>query len=234
MSVRVDIREGTGLLLLDRPQKAHAYDREHLLALQAGFRELHAQVPVIVVGSTGDRAFCAGADLGAMADVDPLAALDLLSQLVFTEIHRATCVTIVAVQGAAVAGGCELALAADLRVVGPRASFSLPETSLGIIPSAGGCTRLTRLVGPSRAKQVILAGRKLDADTAVSWGLAMERRDDPLAAALELAATLRRRDPLAQRLAKQIIDRTEDAGSLDAERLAEALLYSQRGAAGDD
>jgi enoyl-CoA hydratase len=234
MSVRVEVHDGTGLLLLDRPQKAHAYDREHLLALRDGFRELSAQVQVVVIGSTGERAFCAGADLGAMADANPLSALDLLSQRVFTEIHSASCVTIAAVHGAAVAGGCELALAADLRIVGPRASFSLPETSLGIIPSAGGCTRLTRLVGPSRAKQVILAGRKLDAETAIDWGLAWEQHDDPLAAALERAVGLRLRDALAQRLAKQIIDRGEDSNSLDAERLAEALLYSQRSPSSDD
>jgi enoyl-CoA hydratase len=234
MSVRVEVREGVGLLLLDRPEKAHAYDRAHLLALRAGLQELQPQVRVLVVASTGDRAFCAGADLGALQAADPLDALDLLSQRVFTELHQAPLLTIAAVQGPAVAGGCELALAADLRVVGPRASFSLPETSLGIIPSAGGCTRLTHLLGPSIAKQVILAGRRIDADLALAWGLAVERHDDPLAGALALAGALGRRDPLAQRLAKQIIDRAEDPTSLDAERVAEALLYSRRSAADGD
>ena len=137
-------------------------------------------------------------------------------------------ISIAAVHGAAVAGGCELALACDLRVVGPQARFSLPETDMGLIPSAGGCTRLTRLVGPGRAKEVILGGMSIDAQTALAWGLAGRLADDPRAAALALGQRIAERDSVALRLAKQIIDRDEDPRSLAAERLAEALLYSRR------
>jgi len=228
MAIEVEVKQGIGQLILDRPRRAHAYDAAHLDALAAGIAELEAQVHVVVLSSTGEGAFCGGADLKALAAADPLDALDLQSQRVFTALARSRMVSVVAVQGPAVAGGCELALACDLRVVGPRASFRLPETELGIIPSAGGCTRLTRLVGPAVAKQVILAGRELTADEAVSFGLALVQSPTPLQRALTLAHTLAARDPVALRLAKQIIDRGEDPASLDAERVAEALLYSRR------
>lgn len=228
MGVRTETYEAVGLVLLDRPEKAHAYDRAHLDQLEAAFQELAGRVRVIVLGSTGSRAFCAGADLEAMREVDPLDALDLRSQRVFTQIARLPVVTIAAVQGPAVAGGMELTLACDLRVVGPKARFSLPETALGIIPSAGGCARLPHLLGASVAKQIILAGRSLDAAAAVSLGLALRQAESPLEDALSLGAEIARRDPLALRLAKQILDRGEDPGSLDAERVSEALLYGRK------
>lgn len=234
MAIHTDIVDGIGRLVLDRPDRAHAYDAAHLDALEAGIAELEGKVSVLVLSSTGDRAFCGGADLKALAKADPLDALDLRSQHVFTRLARSRVISVAAVQGPAVAGGCELALACDLRVVGPRASFRLPETELGIIPSAGGCTRLTRLVGASLAKQVILAGRTLSADDAVQTGLAVAVNPDPLARALTLARTLAERDAVALRLAKQIIDRDEDRGSLEAERVAEALLYQRRQARQED
>lgn len=231
MAVRVERVDGVGLLTLDRPQKAHAYDRAHLEALAAGFAELEGSVPVVVVQSTGDGAFCGGADLHELREVDPLAALDLRSQAVFTRIARSPVLTIAAVHGAAVGGGCELALACDLRIVGARARFALPELAHGLTPAAGGCTRLTRLVGPSIAKQVILFGHTLDADAAARCGLALGPVEDPRAEAKALALRqVVERDPLAARLAKQVIDRSEDPASLEAERVGQSLLYHRRGA----
>lgn len=228
MGLRSELRDEVGLVLLDRPEKAHAYDRAHLAALEEAVLALAPRARVLVLGSTGNRAFCAGADLDAMREVDPLDALDLMSQRVFTTLARLPLLTVAAVQGPAVAGGFELTLACDLRIVGPRARFSLPETALGIIPSAGGCARLPRLVGVSVAKQIILAGRSLDATAAVQLGLALRVAEDPLADALALAGELSKRDPVAVRLAKQILDRGEDVGALDAERVSEALLYTRK------
>lgn len=223
MSVLLSSQGPVATIRLDRPEKAHAYDESVLRELQAAIRGLSASV--VVVGSTGQRAFCGGADLGAMKKADPLAPLDLLSQRVFDELARHPAVSVCAVQGAAIAGGCELALACDLRVVGPRARFQLPETGLGIIPSAGGCTRATRLLGPSRSKAMILGGRSVSAAEAVDWGLALEQAEDPWSRALELASSLAERDPVALRLAKQVIDGVDGLG---AERIAEALLYHRR------
>jgi len=129
-----------------------------------------------------------------------------------------------------VAGGFELALACDLRLVGPRATLSLPETSLGIIPSAGGTTRLTAMVRPSRAREVILGGRTLSASDAVAWGLAARIVDDPLAEAVAWARRIAERSPLALRMAKRVLDALEDrGGGLAMERATEAVLYASRG-----
>ena len=148
----------------------------------------------------------------------------LYSQAVFDRLARHTAVSICAVQGAAVAGGCELALACDVRIAGPRARFSLPEVSLGLVPSAGGSTRLPAVVGPARAKEIILLGRSVDAETALAWGLVNEIHEDPVERALELGRSLLERDAVALRLAKQILVEP----SLEKERIAEALLYQRR------
>ncbi len=231
MAVHVDQEDGVGILTLDRPRRAHAYDQAHIEALAAGFAELEGSVPVVVVQSTGDGAFCAGADLHELRDADPLSALDLASHHLFTRIARSPTLTIAAVHGAAVAGGCELALACDLRLVGPDARFALPEVQHGLVPAAGGCTRLTRLVGASVAKQVILFGFNLDASEATRLGLSLGPYDDVRGEARALASRwCHTADPLAARLAKQIIDRHEDATSLESERVSQSLLYHRRGA----
>ncbi|MFN7146693.1 MAG: enoyl-CoA hydratase/isomerase family protein [Myxococcota bacterium] len=121
MPIRTESRGAVGLLRLDRPDRAHAYDRAHLDALLAGATALAEAHRVLVLTSTGDKAFCGGADLDTFGG--PLDALELRSQRVFTAIARLPVVTICAVHGAAVAGGFELTLACDLRVAGPAARF---------------------------------------------------------------------------------------------------------------
>jgi enoyl-CoA hydratase len=219
-----------GSIQLDRPARANAYDRETLFRLLAALAEL-ASSRVVVVESTGDGAFSAGADRDEMKDADPLSALDLRSDAVFDAIARAPFVTVAAVHGPAVGGGFELALACDLRLASPRARFWLPETSLGLIPAAGGCRRLTAMVGASRAKAIILGGREIDAETALAWGIVDRIVEDPRAEARSWAAQIARRDPVAQRLARAVID-AEGEGWLG--RVSEAWLYARRsGPAGD-
>ena len=227
MPVHVEREGAVGFLRLDRPDKAHAYDAAHLFALEAGGLTL-AGCAVIVVESTGDRAFCGGADRQAIAGAGPLDALDLLSQRVFTGLARLPAVLIVAVQGAAIGGGCELSLACDLRVAGPLARFGLPETALGMVPAAGGTTRLARLVGVSRAKEVILGGRELDAATALAWGLVHRVAANPRAEARVWAQALLTRDPVAMAFAKQLLDADESAAALARERVVESMLYARR------
>lgn len=228
MAVRTEIDDTVGHLVLDRPRRAHAYDREMLDALLDSARALATRASVIVVRSTGDGAFCGGADLRAMEGTSPLDALDLRSNRVFAALAELPCVTIAAVHGPAVAGGFELALACDLRVAGPAARFWLPETTLGIVPSAGGCTRLTRLAGPARAKEVILGGRVLDAEVALSWGVINRVAEDARAEAAAWARQIAGRDAVAQAAAKALIDGEPDARALSRERYAEAVLYARR------
>lgn len=228
MGIQTQINDAIGHLIIDRPSKAHAYDRVHLDAFADALQHLESRCRIVVVRSTGHGAFCAGADLSEMSTADPLSALDLRSQKVFDQLARSGCVTIAVVHGAAVAGGCELALACDFRVVSPQAVFRLPETALGLIPAAGGTTRLTHLIGASRAKQIILLGEDITAQQALEWGLATRLATTPLEAALDMANALLRRDPTALRLAKSIIDMGASPNSLMSERVAEALLYSRK------
>jgi enoyl-CoA hydratase/carnithine racemase len=234
MAIHVTIQSGLGVLTLDRPDRAHAYDQAHIAALERGFDELALSVPVVVIRSTGDGAFCGGADLAELQGVDPLSALDLASQRLFNKIARSPVLSIAAIQGPAVAGGAELTLACDLRVVGPMTRLTLPEVQHGLIPSAGGCTRLTRLAGPAVAKQVILFGRSLSASELIRFGLAVAGEPDAFAHAVEVAERfIATSDPVAARLAKQIIDRGEDPRSLEAERVSESLLYHRRASRAD-
>lgn len=227
MPVRHERQGAVAILTLDRPARAHAYDRELLDALVEGLDAL-GDAPVVVVESTGAGAFCAGADLGEVRSRTPLSSLELRSQRTFTRLARHPAVTIAAVHGAAVGGGLELALACDLRVAGPRARAWLPEPSLGILPAAGGTTRLARLVGVSRAKAVILGGEKVDAETGLGWGLWNRVAEDPRAAARAWAAEIAGRDPHAQQWAKQILDADESAAGLASERVVQSVLDGWR------
>jgi enoyl-CoA hydratase/carnithine racemase len=169
-------RRGTAAILtLSRPERMNALSRDMLLALGRLGRELTADpsVRAIVLTGSGDKAFCAGADLKERRDYTDddvrtqvglyrteLAALDLSPKPV-----------VAALNGVAFGGGLELALICDLRVAAPGALIALPETTLGIIPGAGGTQRLPRIVGEARAKEMILLGRRLTAAEALSWGL---------------------------------------------------------------
>ena len=154
-------------------------------------------------------------------------AAALYSQAVFERLAQLPIVSIAAIQGAAVAGGFELALACDLRVAGPHASFSLPEVSLGLIPSAGGSTRLPDLVGKARAREIIVGGKRLSAETALQWGLIAGIEDDPLAAAQAWAKKIANFDSNALAMAKKVL-RGSDEDRLELERLAQTVLYAKK------
>jgi enoyl-CoA hydratase len=222
--INLHIHQQMATLEIHRPNKAHAYTQQMLQELNAAWQRVEAQCSVVVIQSSGDRHFCAGADLTEMKQKRAEDALDLLSQRIFNRIATSHVVSIAAIQGPAVAGGFELALACDLRVAHPDAWFGLPEVSLGLIPSAGGCTRLTQLMGQSIAKSVILGGERISATRALQWGLVHRVDVQPKENAVNWAQKICQQDPLAIRLAKQVL---EDP-SLERERLAEAILYERR------
>jgi enoyl-CoA hydratase/carnithine racemase len=134
-------------------------------------------------------------------------------------------VSIAAVQGPAVGGGFELALACDLRVVGPRASFRFPEIELGLLPAAGGLTRLSRMLGTARTKEITWLARPIDAAEAMALGLATRNAADARTAAADLGRELLLRDPLALRLSKTLLD---GGATLKGERLAQGILTEQK------
>jgi enoyl-CoA hydratase len=222
-----------GHLQLHRPEKANAYNRALLLGLRQALASWWDDdaVRVIVISGAGERAFCGGADLDEIARADHRAALDMLSAQVFGELAAYPKVTIAAINGAAVAGGLELALACDLRLAADQAWFSLPEPLLGLIPSAGGTQRLPQTVGLARARELILGGRVWSAEEALRHGLVSEvveasrLGERAQAWALEIA----RRDPLALRLAKEALAaQAPGAHGFRLEAFAEALLYRLR------
>lgn len=227
MAIQSKITDGIGLITLDRPEKANAYDRAHLESLQAKFQHLSDRVKVVVIHSAHSRFFCAGADLDEMRDAKPEDAQNLLSQRVFTEISRSPVISIAVVDGPAVAGGFELALATDLRVIGANASFRLPEVTLGIIPAAGGSTRLAATLGASIAKHVILANQPISADQAIAWGLGIQADDNPIETAFIWAREIAN-NPDAAQSAKRIINTAAEDRSLRDEREAQAALYGKR------
>jgi len=228
MSIQSEILNGVGLISLDRPEKANAYDQAHLEDLRAAFASLTDRTSVIMIRSAHPRFFCSGADLDEMKGATPEDARNLLSQAVFTEIARSSVITIAVVDGPAIAGGCELALACDLRVIGAGAVFRLPETTLGIIPAAGGCTRLSALLGSSIAKQVILGGSSISGDEAVRWGLGVDGGSDTMLTATQWAQRLLAASPEARQSAKRIIDQAAEDRSLEDERETQAQLYAKR------
>jgi enoyl-CoA hydratase len=195
-----------------------------LQQLEEAWIEISKVCTVAIFSSTGHRAFCAGADLNELRKRSAKDAEKMHSQSLFEQISQSPITSIAAVHGAAVAGGCELALCCDLRVLGPQASFSLPEVSLGLIPSAGGCTRLPQLVGISRAKAVILGGLTIRAQQAVEWGLATSIVSDPLAEAHRWAKHIAGFDSTALALAKSVLSEP----SLEEERRCEAILYDRQ------
>jgi enoyl-CoA hydratase/carnithine racemase len=173
--VLLERRGPIAVLTIDRADRRNALSRDTLLAFGRLGRELaqDASVRAIVVTGAGDKAFCAGADLKERQGMSPddvrrqvglyrseLGALDACPKPV-----------VAAINGVAFGGGLELALVCDLRVAAPHAELALPETTLGIIPGAGGTQRLPRVVGEARAKEMILLGRKIDAKQALAWGL---------------------------------------------------------------
>jgi enoyl-CoA hydratase/carnithine racemase len=199
--------DGVALIRLDRP-KANALSIEMLSELEEAARGLHVDPPGAVVLWGGERIFAAGADVGEFGGPDEArrvgghfrAALDALAA-----VPRAT---IAAVNGYALGGGCELTLACDFRVAADNAHFGQPEILLGIIPGGGGTQRLPRLIGTSRAKDLVLTGRQVEAEEALRIGLVdrVVPAAEVIGAALAWAGELSRGPLIAQAFAKQAID----------------------------
>jgi enoyl-CoA hydratase/carnithine racemase len=232
--VRIDVDERTAVatLRLDRP-KLNALDRAMQNEIRDAALALDARDDVrAVVIYGGERAFAAGADIKEMVEWTPAEVLSQGAELeaCFTAVARIGKPVIAAVTGYALGGGCELALCADLRVVGESAQLGQPEILLGIMPGAGGSQRLPRLVGASRAKDLILTGRWVGAAEALRIGLADRVVPDAEVydRAVDLAVDLAQRPALAVRAAKQAIDRGLDVDletGLELERLHFASLF---------
>jgi enoyl-CoA hydratase/carnithine racemase len=198
---------------MDRPDRMNALSRAVVREIGRLARVAHASADVraIVLTGTGDRAFSAGADLKERQGMNEEEVRDFLSlyRVSFGHLDRCDKPVIAAINGVAFGGGLELALACDLRVMSPAATIGLTETSLAIIPGAGGTQRLTRIVGEAKAKELILLARRIDAAEALALGLVSKVAapgQTALDCALELAKPLASGAPVALAAALDAID----------------------------
>ncbi|HET6665058.1 MAG TPA: enoyl-CoA hydratase-related protein [Acidimicrobiales bacterium] len=226
--VHVERRDdGVALVTLDNP-KVNALSGELLRQLEAVAGDLTADPPGAVVVTGGDRIFAAGADIAEFGGPDEARAVGGGFRRALDAVAAIPRCVIAAISGFALGGGCELALACDLRIASERAKLGQPEILLGIIPGGGGTQRLARLVGPARAKELVLTGRQVGADEALRIGLVDEvvAPDELHGRALGLAAELARGAVVAQGLSKRAIDQGLE-GSLDAGLALEQDLFAE-------
>jgi len=230
-SIKLAISDGIAVVTLNRPEARNAINLQVVNELHAVLETLGRDetTRVLILTGAGKTAFASGADIRELRERRAADALRGINSSLFLAVERFPLPTIAAVNGYALGGGCELALACDLRIASESARFGQPEVGLGIIPAAGATYRLPQIVGAGRARELILTGRIIDADEALAIGLVNRVVPDErlLEEARSTALLIARKGPLALRAAKltlQASARGQDAGHA-AERLAQAILF---------
>jgi enoyl-CoA hydratase/3-hydroxyacyl-CoA dehydrogenase len=227
---KLETRGALALLWLDNPP-ANALSPETVDALRRAWDAVTSSAArVLVIASANPRLFCAGADIKAFTAMDDASgrAYVMGTHELLRAFERSSVVTLAAVNGLALGGGCELAMACDLRVAAESARFGQPEIKLGIIPGFGGTQRLARLVGPAKALELNLVGEPIRAQEAQALGLVNRVVPDEqlLDAALELAETLAAKAPLAVAAIKQVSAHADLDAGIAAEQAAFADVFA--------
>ena len=232
--LKVEIRGHTALVTIDNPA-ANTWDTESLPALQELVAALNAERSVfaLVITGAGDKFFSAGADLKLFADGDPETARKMAEYFgaAFEALADFRGVSIAAINGFAMGGGLEVALACDIRIAEAQAQMALPEAKVGLLPCAGGTQRLAWLVGEGWAKKMILCGERIKAPTAERIGLVEEvvEQGEALERALALAEQVGEQSPISVSMCKELIHAARDtaqAGALPLERDKFVDLFS--------
>lgn len=231
-NILINENNEVGFLSLNRPESRNALDATMLKELEEGinFLENSPKIRIIVIQSTNDKAFAAGADIKGLHKRSPLEALIPGMQALYNKIENCSKATIAVVNGFALGGGCELALACDIRIATERAKFGLPELNLGIMPGAGGTQRLARTVGKGRALDLILTGKIVDGEEAERIGLATYyTTEEKLETILDqITANILKKAPLAIQLTKMAVHKGFDVDLHTAqwiEKLSSSVLY---------
>lgn len=210
--VELKVENHLAVLTINRPEQLNCFDFETLVQLEEAVDEikLDKDIRAVIVTGAGEKAFSAGADLRERRTLNEKEVRRNVSMIrdVFTKIEEIPQPTIAAVNGYALGGGLELALVCDFRIAVKEATVGLTEVSWGIIPGAGGTQRLSRLIGTSKAKELVLTARKIGADQALELGIINKvvERDQLLAASVELAEEIMKNAPLAVTQAKYAIN----------------------------
>ncbi|MFC2949687.1 enoyl-CoA hydratase/isomerase family protein [Virgibacillus sediminis] len=232
-NIKTETDEGIFRLTLNRPDSRNALDASMLQEMEQALKEAESNpdIKVIVIQGAGGKSFAAGADIKQLYEKQPLDALVPGMQGLYNQIENFPKVTIAAVNGFALGGGCELAMACDIRVATKKAKFGLPELNLGIIPGAGGTQRLARLIGKGRAMDMILTGRIIDGEEAERVGLAtyfVEGESDLLSQIASISDAIVKKGPVAVQLAKMAVHKGFDVDEGTAqwiEKLSQAVVF---------
>ena len=219
--------DNIGIITLNRPKVLNATNSELLKELAELLDEISGDDKVrALILTGGEKVFVAGGDIQFMSQAAPLEMEEFiaLGHKVYDRIANFNKPVIAAIFGMALGGGCELALACDIRIAADNAKFGQPEINLGIIPGAGGTQRLSRVVGPGWANYLIMTGRIIKADLALKIGLVTEilPAEQLMTRARELALELAAKSPVAMRLAKSCINNGANSS------LSSGLLYEQK------
>uniref|UniRef100_A0A7C3M9N0 Enoyl-CoA hydratase/isomerase family protein n=1 Tax=Archaeoglobus fulgidus TaxID=2234 RepID=A0A7C3M9N0_ARCFL len=209
MRVKFEIEGQIGIATLNRPEKLNALDTKTRMELRDVVEEAEKSVRVLIITGSG-KAFAAGADINELLERDPVKALEAtkLGTELFLRIEELEIPVIAAINGYALGGGCELAMACDIRIASNMAKFGQPEINLAIIPGAGGTQRLPRLVGIGVAKKLVLTGEIIDAQTALKIGLVDEvvEHEKLMERSKEVAMKIVEKSPLAVKIAKKALN----------------------------
>ena len=210
-NVTCSIEQKTALVTISRPKALNALNPETLTELLELFAELqkNTELAGVIITGAGEKAFVAGADISVMQAYDPLAGREMgrLGHRVLAAIEGFPQPVIAAVNGFALGGGCELALACDIRICSPNARFGQPEVNLGVIPGFGGTQRLPRLVGTGHALELLLTGEMIDAQEACRIGLVnrVVPEEALLAECRTIIEKISTKGPLAIKLCKEAV-----------------------------
>ena len=226
--------DGITVLTIDRQEKLNSLNPQVVEEIRQALLDLEDEPPrVMIVTGAGEKAFVAGADIAAMNEMSALEAkrFSKLSQGAMELLDRSLIPTIAAVNGFALGGGCEIALACDIRIAAENALFGFPEVTLGILPGMGGTQRLPRLVGPGIAKELIFSGRRIKAKEARMLNLVnrVVPEGEAFKAAKELAEEIAANGPVAVRHAKAAMNKAQDVDlttGLEYEADQFALLFA--------
>lgn len=224
-SLLFERRDGVAIITINRPDKLNALNDSVIAELGKAFKEVDVDRTIhgAILTGAGPKAFVAGADIGDLARQGPFdgKARAMAGQAVFRRIERLGKPVVAAVNGFALGGGCELAMACHIRLASENAKFGQPEVKLGIGPGYGGTVRLPRLVGRGRALEMLLTGQMIDAAEAFRIGLVnrVVPADQLLAESEKLLRTMLENGPLAMRLVLEAVDRGLDMTSEDAHLL---------------
>lgn len=226
--VRYEAENAIAVITIDRPEVRNAMSAECWQEVNSCLDEVEGnrEIRVLILTGAGEKVFISGADIQTLRTRTPMYQLEYpISHWTLQRIENLPIPVIAAVNGTAFGGGFETALACDIRIASANAKFGLPEVNLGILPGAGGTQRLSRIVGLGRAKEMILAGRVLDAEEAHQAGLVMQvtPREELMECAYEVANRMLQKAPVSLNIAKKVVNL-----SLDVDR-ASGMMAEQLG-----